>query len=153
MSGQLKPARKKQRKKPILLGEEALSKATPDNVVSVFQTKVRYIYQGLPTRPARYLLCGLRRPVVPELIRGLRGLRVVDKLPGHMAMLGLMKVIPHIEGRRTTAYMTSQKGLDVLKGWSARNRDFHGYYQAYCPYDIDNRLAILDVDLAIGVRR
>lgn len=141
--------RKKQKFKRVLIGEDTLAKLTPDNAMDVFKDSVRAIYQGLPTRPARYLLVGLRRPVKPEQVIGFRGLRSTDKLPYVMCQLGLMEEVPLKIGRRGTMYFTTEKGLSVLEFWSSRNVEFGAYLRAYCPMDIRDQMTLRRIDIKL----
>jgi hypothetical protein len=131
-------------------GNSLIDKLTEDNAVDMFKSGVRYIYQGLPTRPSKYLLLGLRRPVVPEVISGFRGMRRKDSVPYIMCMVGLMMEVPIKIGKRGTSFVTNERGLEVLRFWAGRNADFNRYMQAYCPYDIEARIKIARVDIALG---
>lgn len=143
--------RKVQRVKRIPLGTDVMANIRPDNAVEMFKVKVRFIYQGLPTRPARYLLLGMRRPTVPEYMKKIGGITGRDTLPDFMCKLGLMMLIPFKEGRRGNAYFITEKGLEVVRSWASRDRDFHAYANAYMPFDVDDRVKIMRADIALGV--
>ncbi len=149
-----KKPRKPQRKKKVPLGHDAFGMiSNGQSAKAVFMDSVRYVYQGLPTRPARYLLQACRRPVVPELMRGMRGIRQSDPLPYHMSQWGFMQVIPMKEGRRSQSYFITEDGLEILRHWARNNRDFHAYANAYIPFDIEDRIKIMRVDISMGIVR
>lgn len=140
---------KRQRRKHIAIGHDTLDAIATGDAVDVFKKKVRFIYQGLPTRPARYLLHAMRRPTVAEYMKGYRGIITRDKLPAIMCKHGLLIDMPIREGRRGTAFFITDKGLEVLKYWASKNRDFHAYFHAYRPYDVEDLIKITVVDRAI----
>ena len=144
--------RKVQRVKRIPLGTDVMANIRPDNAVEMFKVKVGFIYQGLPTRPARYLLMGMRRPTVPEYMVKVGGVGK-DKLPAFMATLGLMMEVPYKEGRRGKSFFITEKGVEVVRSWASRDRDFHAYANAYMPFDIDDRIKIMRADIALGVTK
>jgi len=148
-----KKPRKPQPKKRVPIGHDTLKDITPENAVDVFKTRVRHIYQGLPTRPSRYLLVASRRPTVPELMRGMRGMRISDTLPHHMSEWGLLMKLPPKPGRRSISYFITEAGLEVVRYWARTDRDFHAYANAYLPFDIDDRIKIMRADVALGVEK
>lgn len=137
--------------KRIPIGDFVAKNLSPENAVEMFKTKVRYIYQGLPTRPARYLLTAMRRPVVPEMISAHREMKHKDPLPRAMFQAGLMLEIQPKFGRRATSYFISENGLEVIRYWAETNREFHAYANAYMPFDIDVRIRLMRVDVVLGV--
>ena len=141
------------RHRSIRLGDDVLDLITGDNAVEMFKANVRYIYQGLPTRPARYLLRGLRKPITSEIVKGTNGYKTTDRLPYLMAKMGLMMEVPLKVGRRSVTFSTSEPGLEVLRFWALRNAEFSKYLNAYCPFDVENRIKITRVDIAMGAIR
>lgn len=148
-----KKPRKVQTRKRIPIGHDTLKDITPENAAEIFKARVRYIYQGLPTRPSRYLLTACRRPVVPELMRGMRGMRMSDTLPYNMFQWGLLFQIPPKPGRRSISYFITETGLEVVRYWARSERDFHAYANAYVPFDIEDRIKIMRADVALGVEK
>lgn len=152
----IKKEKRRQRVRKVLIGEATLKALNTDGVdaVEVFKREVRFIYQGLPTRPARYLLTSMRRPVVAEQVwKYGRGSMIKDNLPDVMVRAGLMMDMPPRKGSRAKAYVLTLKGLEVLKYWASMNRDFHAYFHAYMPYDVVDIIKIAVVDRVLERNR
>lgn len=97
---------------------------------------IKPVFSGMPSHIAMILLSGLNKEVVPGYVVGFGSAVKRDKCHDMLVSAGFMERIEASQSGkkwRKGRYVTSLKGLSLLKAWAGKSKKFAEFFNAYCP--------------------